>query len=456
MKLKRHFLPLVAAWVLLLPSGVLPAAGAPAAGGDGLQAYFAAVLSEAAAPQVPERSLRPSRIERERKQVWQAWQAAVRAAGKMTLPPLLPLDSAQTGRWPLPQELEPSAVMPFYYGKKGGERPEKGYPFFLYLHGSGPKEAEWATGLALCRRFDDAPSVYFIPQIPNEGQYYRWWQRSKQYAWRHLLRNVLACDSIDPDRLYVFGISEGGYGSQRLAAFYADYWAAAGPMAGGEPLENAPAENLMHVPFSLLTGEADTGFGRCLLTARVRAVLDSLEAALPGCYAHRVELIPGRGHAIDYFPTTPWLKAHERPVSPRRVAWEDFEMDGEHREGFYNIRVLRRPSNEPGRRTFYRLEIADNCVNMRIDAVESRTAEAEPQWGIPIKEAKTCVPATGGRVKIYVSEELVDLSRPVTLRINGKTVFREKLRPDVRHLAESCALFGDPRRLYPAAVEADY
>lgn len=98
--------------------------------------------------------------------------------------------------------------------------------------------------------FDDAPSLYFVPQIPNEGGYYRWWQLSKQYAWEKLFRQALAYGVADANRLYVLGVSEGGYGSQRLASFYADYWAAAGPMAGGEPLKNAPADNCANIGFS--------------------------------------------------------------------------------------------------------------------------------------------------------------------------------------------------------------
>src|SRR3712207_7175216 len=101
--------------------------------------------------------------------------------------------------------------------------------FRSYMHGSGGKESEWATGLSICQRFADAPSVYFIPQIPNEGAYYRWWQKAKQYAWEKLLRQAFLSGEVDPDQVYFFGISEGGYGSQRLASFYADYLAGAGP-----------------------------------------------------------------------------------------------------------------------------------------------------------------------------------------------------------------------------------
>ncbi len=102
--------------------------------------------------------------------------------------------------------------------------------------------------------------MYFIPQIPNEGEWYRWYQRGKQWAWERLLRQALLRDEIDADKVYFMGISEGAYGSQRLASYYADYLAGAGPMAGGEPLVNAPAENLRNTAFVLRTGQRDFVF----------------------------------------------------------------------------------------------------------------------------------------------------------------------------------------------------
>ena len=133
-------------------------------------------------------------------------------------------------------------------------------------------------------------------------------------------------DTTDPNRIYLFGISEGAYGSQRLASFYADYLAAVGPMAGGEPLENCPPENIGNIGFSLLTGEKDFMFGRNLLTKHVSNVLDSLQNKYPGEYAHRVQLIPNMGHGIDYRPTTPWLQQFRRNPWPSHFIWEDYEM----------------------------------------------------------------------------------------------------------------------------------
>ena len=182
------------------------------------------------------------------KMVWTAWCEANNALQEEKLIEPAELKLAKNSAWHLPQCLEPNAVMPYYYGKKGVAANGQ-YPLFLYTHGSGSKDREWANGIELGLGFKDAPSIYFIPQIPNEGEYYRWWHLSKQYAFEKLIRLGLTSGEVDANRLYVFGISEGGYGSQRLASFYADYWAAAGPMAGGEPLKNAPVENCANIGF---------------------------------------------------------------------------------------------------------------------------------------------------------------------------------------------------------------
>ena len=328
--------------------------------------------------------LKLSEVEHYRDVVWQLWKEANDGFKEEKLIALDTLSSASTGYWKLPDSLEPNAVMPYYWGMKGTDEIGNELPLFLYLHGSGPKEREWSTGLNICRNFDDAPSVYFIPQIPNEGEYYRWWQKAKQFAWEKLLRQSLLLGKIDPNRVYVFGISEGGYGSQRLASFYADYWAAAGPMAGGEPLKNAPAENCSNIAFSLRTGDKDTGFYRNTLTGYVREAFDSLAHQHPGYFTHKIELIPGMRHSIDYEAT-----------------------------------------------------------------------EKDQRWGIEMKFAKKYAQVHKGKVVIFLCDELVDLTEKVTLTVNGKKVFEGKVKADLKNMVNSCAVFFDPQRLYPAAIEVE-
>ena len=345
--------------------------------------------------------------------------------------------------------------MPYCWGMKGAVETGAELPLFLYLHGSGPKEREWSTGLKICRNFDDAPSVYFIPQIPNEGDYYRWWQKAKQFAWEKLLRQALLLGEIDPNRVYVFGISEGGYGSQRLASFYADYWAAAGSMAGGEPLKNAPAENCSNIAFSLRTGDKDTGFYRNTLTGYALEAFDSLAHQRPGHFIHKIELIPGMGHSIDYRPTTPWLKQYVRNPYPRYVSWENFEMDGIYRTGFYNLYVKERSDEEGKSRTYYEMNISGNDISLKVNEVVYEVIEKDLRWGIEMKFAKKYMQAHKGKVIINLCDKLVDLNEKVTLTVNGKKVFEGKMKADLKNIVNSCAAFFDPLRLYPASIEVE-
>ncbi len=353
--------------------------------------------------------------------------------------------------WLLPDSLEPNAQMNFYLGVKG-EKPAEGYPVFLYLHGSGPRDAEWATGLALAKGFQDSPSMYIIPQIPQEGEWYRWYQRSKQWAWDRILRLILAMPEVDKNRIYIFGISEGGYGSQRMASFYADYLAGAGPMAGGEPLKNAPVENLGNVAFSFLTGDQDKMFYRYMLTRTTGEKLDSMQALFPGEYRHRVELIPGRGHGIDYSPTTPWLAGYRRNAQPKHFIWENFEMDGIKRNAFYNLQVL---GETDAYRTRYEFtaNAETNIIDITADAVEYSTTWKDPMWGIDMLFATTLTPAQHGHLRIFLSDSLVNTKKAVRIRLNGREVFRGKVKASMTTRRQADELWGDPMRDFRHAVE---
>ena len=363
------------------------------------------------------------------------------------------LSKANVTTWTLPDSLEPNAKMNFYLGVKG-DMPKDGYPVFLYLHGSGPREHEWANGLRLAKMFQDGPSMYIVPQIPQEGAWYRWWQRSKQWTWERILRILMSMPEVDKNRIYVFGISEGGYGSQRLASFYADYWAAAGPMAGGEPLINAPVENLAHVPLSFLTGDKDFMFYRHLLTKTTGEKLDSMQRLFPNEYKHRVELIPDKGHSIDYTPTTPWLARHKRNAQPRHFIWENLEMDGLKRNAFYNLQVL---EETDAYRTRYEFTAnADNSIDIKVDGVKYNATWKDPHWGIDMLFSKDLTPAQHGHLRIFLSGQLVDLKKKVTVRINGKQVFCGKVKSSKKTRKLSQELWGDPMRDFKHAVEVNW
>ena len=409
---------------------------------------------------VPQGVLTAQQLDQAEQEVWNIWKEANSSDIRKYLPnkTTLQISSMPDNEWVLPDEFDDGnrypAVLRFYWGYKGA-KPSEGFPLFVYMHGSGPKDQEWATGLRLASSFQDGPSLYFIPQIPNVGRLYRWWQSSKQFAWERLFRLSLASGEVDPRRIYIFGISEGGYGTQRLASYYADYLAGAGPMAGGEPLPNAPVENCEHIAFSLRTGANDTQFHRNQLTQKAKEAFDKLEQMHPGKFKHRIEVIPGYGHGIDYRPTTPWLRQYARTAQPKTVHWEDYPMDNQYRKGFYNLEPLKRPTNQT-ERCYYEEEIKGQTIDLRISIPKYDITEVGPQGALPLSFTRSYTEATGGKIRLYLSRQLVNLDQEITVRLNGKEVYRGVLQPNYSALASSCALFGDPLRLFSAMLELSY
>lgn len=440
-------------------------AGYACIGGDGklskrqarkIKEYFTQSLRGGECEYSSRKKIAPEDISMVRAQVWECWRSAVAEFEEEKLiAPFSAGEPRDTGYWRLPAELEPDALMPYYFIKKGDE-PESGYPLFLYMHGSGPKQMEWENGYYLSSSFNDSPSLHFVPQIPNgRGELYRWAIQSKQWAWEKLLRLAFVSGYIDPDRVYFFGISEGGYGSQRLASFYADYLAGAGPMAGGEPLKNAPMENLANIAFSLRTGEHDYGFARNLLTENAAATIAKLAKEHPGLYNNFIEIVPGMGHGIDYDKTTPWLSKFSRNANPSYFYWEDYDMYGRHRTGFYNLRVNETSRSNDGERSCYEVSIKENTVELTVKNVTYTTVKNISNTTIPMLFSREYVPATKGNVTVFLSEELFDFSKPVRIIVNGKEAFHGKVKPTVEAMAESCAEYFDPERVFPAKVDVE-
>lgn len=380
-------------------------------------------------------------IEQSRKNVWALWIKANTDVAELPQPIKALADNKHIypmNTW----QLHGEDPMPFYYISKG-EQPKTGYPMFINLHGSGPKKGEFEAALRWGLMYKDVPSVYFIPQIPNEKRY-RWWFQPEQFAWEKLFRLAMLDGNVDANKIYVMGISEGGYGSQRLGAFYADYLAGAGPMAGGEPLKNAPPLNFRNIAFSFQTGENDGGFGRNTNTARAKKVFDSLQVLHPDDFKHNIVLQPKKGHGIDYKPTTPWLIQYKRNPQPANISWVYFPMDGRYRNGFYNVAINKQLNISDTAnidRAIFNLNIdkKKNTIDLEVWLADGDLTQKE--------EVKQ------GEISIFLSPELVDLSKKVKLFYKGKLIFNKKVQSDENVLVESCALFGDPERLFPAKIK---
>ena len=93
---------------------------------------------------------------------------------------------------------------------------------------------------------------------------------------------------FDPSRIYITGLSMGGFGTWDLMARWPDRIAAAMPICGGADL--ATAERIKHVPVWVFHGSADTAVKtkrrllrcRSTLSFMVMAKASSVDVSPPG------------------------------------------------------------------------------------------------------------------------------------------------------------------------------
>src|SRR5262249_54165111 len=94
----------------------------------------------------------------------------------------------------------------------------------------------------------DFPFVVISPQSPKE----RSWRPHELMA---LVDEIVARRKIDQDRIYVTGLSMGGFGTWALAAYSPDRFAAIAPICGGG--DTSAARRLTKVPVWAFHGAKD-------------------------------------------------------------------------------------------------------------------------------------------------------------------------------------------------------
>ena len=138
--------------------------------------------------------------------------------------------SAQTMRKQVEITLNYQLYLPSDYGKEQGKK----WPLILFLHGAGergddvsvvkkhgpPKLVDGKTELAV------AKFIVVSPQCPAN----KWWQPHEVIA---LLDEVSQKHSVDADRVYLTGLSMGGFGTWETASRYPERFAAIAPICGG-------------------------------------------------------------------------------------------------------------------------------------------------------------------------------------------------------------------------------
>lgn len=202
-------------------------------------------------------------------------------------------------------------------------------PLVLCMHGSGErgagngKQVGHFRPLLASAAAAQTPAVWVLPQVPS-GQLwatYGWGTRTDAMQpdpnpvmrlARALVVALLAELPIDPDRVYVVGLSMGGYGTWEFAQRWPELPAAIVPVCGGG--DPAVAERLKQLPIWTFHGTKDS----VIAYEKSKRTVDALQAigAQP-----KFTTYEGVGHdswskAFREPELLPWLFAQRRGAKP--------------------------------------------------------------------------------------------------------------------------------------------
>jgi len=129
--------------------------------------------------------------------------------------------------------------------------PDQLYPLIVCLHGAG------FTGQAYLDRWVPRLDDRYILVCPTIAMG-EWWTRFGEDLGLATLRAVQAEYHVDPDRIFLTGMSNGGVGAWIIGMHHADLFAGIAPMASGIDDVLFPfVENLMNTPVYVIHGAED-------------------------------------------------------------------------------------------------------------------------------------------------------------------------------------------------------
>jgi len=245
------------------------------------------------------------------------------------------------------------------------------------------------------------------------------WGPSKE-ADEHILRlieHVRDRYNVDADRIYIHGLSMGGYGAWRFGLHYADRFAAAEPRAGGYDLRFI--ENAKNLPIYISHGAKDE-------SVPVKVSRDAAAKLKELDYDYHYSEITEGGHqffidenqkVLDFFDKK------KRDAYPKEIVWiADKQQHG--RAYWLKIDEFKSPG-------FARLEASydkvSNTVNVKAENV--------------------------GKLAVFVSGKMVNFAEPVVVRINGVEKHNALVVPSAATLLDELRESGDESRLFMAKLQ---
>jgi predicted alpha-1,2-mannosidase len=226
---------------------------------------------------------------------------------------------------------ENNHVLPYRFYQPGNTDPKKKYPLVLFFHGAGERGADnrkQFLRFPTVQFWETTPCYIIAPQCPEppkggpDGEAV-WVQTG--FGWpshnmkdkpswplqlsMQLLDSVIRQYNIDTNRIYVTGLSMGGFATWEILQREGERFAAAVPVCGGA--DTAYAAKMTRIPIWAFHGDADS----TVLPGRSIAMIKAIEHN--GGKQAKLTIYPGVGHGA-WTPTYSnpevwnWLFAHTK------------------------------------------------------------------------------------------------------------------------------------------------
>jgi pimeloyl-ACP methyl ester carboxylesterase len=336
----------------------------------------------------------------------------------------------------LPSRELPLGGHAFSYGLYVPEsyRPDKTYRLVICLHGAG------FTGDTYLERWQTRLGEGYIlacPTLPMGN----WWTRTAEDLVLATIRAVEARYRVDPNRVFLTGMSNGGIGAYLIGAHHASRFAAVVPMAAGlDDILMPFLENFRQTPLYIIHGRQDQ-----VMPVSLSRVIDEALTELGYLHVYREH---DRMHPMaggHFFPREElpdliaWLADRQRNPYPKKLT---VVRDASHLLPFNWVRIDS---------TDRIAEFSENLIDRRDEAIATKRyarLEAEVVGSNKIEVRTHRI----RRYTLYLNETLVDLSRPVTIMTNGALSYEGLVTPSTRMLLREARARQDPGIFFSAVV----
>jgi hypothetical protein len=310
-------------------------------------------------------------------------------------------------------------------------QPTENYGLVICLHGAG------FTGEAYLERWQvrlGKDYVLACPTVPTGA----WFTRGAEELVLATIHSVQRRYHIDPDRIFLTGMSNGGIGTWVIGMHDAPLFAGLAPMASG--LDNVLMPflaNLRSMPIYIIHGSKD----EVMPVELSRSITKELtRLGYPYVYReHDREHHVAGGH---FFPReelpelVTWFNAQRRNPLPTTVT---LVREASHFQPFGWVRIdatdsiaafsedlVSKKDDLIKRREYARLDasiVSPNRIEVQTDRVQ--------------------------RYSLFLNEQLIDSSKPLLVLTNGQVSFEGLVTPSLETLLRQTRLRQDSRQLFP-------